>query len=268
MTIQNAIICAFIYWLMRYLDNCTSWDAMARPIVVAPFIGLALGDMKTGIVMGASLEAVFMGISAIGGSIPSDGLSATVISVAYAITVGGADAMETGLALAMTIGTLMSSFSSMFTPVWASLAPLWEKEAEKCNPGRFALLNWIMEGVRGLPQTIVCFFALAYGVNGLQAFLDACPAFIMTGLAASGKMMTAVGFGILLAMIWNKEIAVFYFIGFIFAESLGLSSLGIAVIAAGIALTIFFIEKHMLDLSKNTIKNEDKDAKNTEEEFF
>ena len=251
MTIQNAIICAFIYWLMRYLDNCTSWDAMARPIVVAPFIGLALGDMKTGIVMGASLEAVFMGISAIGGSIPSDGLSATVISVAYAITVGGADAMETGLALAMTIGTLMSSFSSMFTPVWASFAPLWEKEAEKCNPGRFALLNWIMEGV-----------------NGLQAFLDACPAFIMTGLAASGKMMTAVGFGILLAMIWNKEIAVFYFIGFIFAESLGLSSLGIAVIAAGIALTIFFIEKHMLDLSKNTIKNEDKDAKNTEEEFF
>ena len=60
----------------------------------------------------------------------------------------------------------------------------------------------------------------------------------------------------------------FYFIGFIFAESLGLSSLGIAVIAAGIALTIFFIEKHMLDLSKNTIKSEDKDAKNTEEEFF
>ena len=90
--------------------------------------------------------------------------------------------METGLALAMTIGTLMSSFSSMFTPVWASLAPFWEKEAEKCNPGRFALLNWIMEGVRGLPQTIVCFFALAYGVNGLQAFLDACPVFIMTGL--------------------------------------------------------------------------------------
>ena len=26
MTIQNAIICAFIYWLMRYLDNCTSWE--------------------------------------------------------------------------------------------------------------------------------------------------------------------------------------------------------------------------------------------------
>ena len=69
MDISSALACALVYWVMRYLDNTTGWDALARPIVVAPVIGLALGDPKTGIIMGASLEAIFMGISAIGGSI-------------------------------------------------------------------------------------------------------------------------------------------------------------------------------------------------------
>lgn len=48
-------------------------------------------------------------------------------------------------------------------------------------------------------------------------------------------------------MIWSTDIAVFYFVGFICAKSLGLSSLGIAVIGAAIALTLFFIDKRIID---------------------
>ena len=275
MDISSALACALVYWIMRYLDNTTGWDALARPIVVAPVIGLALGDPKTGIIMGASLEAIFMGISAIGGSIPSDALSGTVISVAYAIGAGGAGAMETGLALAMSIGTLMSSISSMFTPLWAGLAPYWEHLAAECKPRKFSIMNWIMEGVRGLPQTVVIFFGVAYGVTGLQAFLNVCPAWVMTGLHAAGAMMTAVGFGILLSMIWSKEIGAFFFVGFIMSKSLGLSSLGIAAIGACIALTIFYIEKNSLDNSKShakeitdDVKKADSKESSDEEAFF
>ena len=271
MTLSSALVCAFVYWLMRYLDNTTGWDAMARPIVVAPVVGLVLGDFKTGIIMGASLEAIFMGISAIGGAIPADALSGTVIAVAYAIGAGSEGAMETGLALAMSIGTLMSSISSMFTPLWAGLAPWWEKEAAECNPVKFSALNWIMEGVRGLPQTVVIFLGVAYGVSGLQAFLNVCPDWVMTGLRAAGSMMTAVGFGILLSMIWSKEIAVFYFVGFILSKSLGLSSLGIAVIGASVAITIFFVEKHALEYGqrqKEGASEADVKENNDEEEFF
>ena len=111
MSITAAIICAVVYAVINWLDPYTlSWQCLNRPIVVAPLVGLLLGDFQTGIIMGASLEAIFMGISAVGGSIPSDCLSGSIIAVAYTIVVGGDGAMETGLALSLTIGTVMSTW--------------------------------------------------------------------------------------------------------------------------------------------------------------
>ena len=221
MSITAAIICAVVYAVINWLDPYTlSWQCLNRPIVVAPLVGLLLGDFQTGIIMGASLEAIFMGISAVGGSIPSDCLSGSIIAVAYAIVVGGDGAMETGLALSLPIGTVMG---------------------------------------------------VAVGIEGLQAGLAACPAWVMTGLAAAGTMMTAVGFGILLSMIWSTDIAVFFFVGFICAKSLGLSSLGIAVIGAAIALTLFFIDKRIID-AKNAVAADPAAGAatpaNSEEDFF
>ena len=70
MSITAAIICAVVYAVINWLDPYTlSWQCLNRPIVVAPLVGLLLGDFQTGIIMGASLEAIFMGISAVGGPV-------------------------------------------------------------------------------------------------------------------------------------------------------------------------------------------------------
>ena len=61
MSITAAIICAVVYAVINWLDPYTlSWQCLNRPIVVAPLVGLLLGDFQTGIIMGASLEAIFM----------------------------------------------------------------------------------------------------------------------------------------------------------------------------------------------------------------
>jgi PTS system mannose-specific IIC component/fructoselysine and glucoselysine-specific PTS system IIC component len=273
MSISTAIICALVFFVIRMVDPyMLSWQCLNRPIVVGPLIGLLLGDFHTGIVMGASLEAIFMGISAIGGSVPSDCLSGTIIAVAYAILVGGDGAVETGLALSLSIGTVMSSFSSMFTPVWAALAPYWEKLAAECNPRKFKIQALLVNALTCVPSSLVIFLGVAFGIDSLSAGLAACPAWVLTGLSAAGSMMTAVGFGILLSMIWSADICVFYFVGFICSKSLGLSSLGIAVIGAAIALTLFFLEKNIVD-AKKSVGSSDNVAvaagpANSEEDFF
>ena len=261
MSITAAIICAVVYAVINWLDPYTlSWQCLNRPIVVAPLVGLLLGDFQTGIIMGASLEAIFMGISAVGGSIPSDCLSGSIIAVAYAIVVGGDGAMETGLALSLTIGTVMTTINTMLMPLWAGLAPYWERLASECKPNKFRAISMVVNFIACLPGAAIIFLGVAFGIEGLQA-----------GLAAAGTMMTAVGFGILLSMIWSTDIAVFFFVGFICAKSLGLSSLGIAVIGAAIALTLFFIDKRIID-AKNAVAAAPAAGAatpaNSEEDFF
>ena len=265
--VQSAIVVALVYWFINVLDQSfLSWQCLSRPIVVAPLVGLLLGDFHTGIVMGASLEAIFMGISAIGGSVPADSLSATCISVAYSILTG-ADA-ETGIALALPIGTLMSSWNAMLTPIFASLAPYWENLCQK-NIKAFTVQTLLFTTfVQPLVNTVVLFIAVASGIEGLNAALAVLPAWVMTGLGAASSMMTAVGFAILVSMIWSNEVGIFFFVGYVLSSVTGLDSLKVAIIAAAIAITMFFGEKRHID-TKNAMANSSAaTAVNDEEDFF
>lgn len=268
-----ALACTIVYYLLSQIDMMLSWQCLTRPIVVAPLVGLALGDFTTGVIMGASLEATFMGISAIGGAIAADATLGSVIAVAYAIVAGGGatpETITTGLTLAMTIGTLMVPINNLFQPLWILLVPYWEKLAAKAEPKKFFWQNMAVYMVAGLPKAIILYISVAVGVTGLENFIAVCPAWVMTGFGAAGGMMTAVGFGILLSMIWDAKICVFYFVGFICAKTLGLSSLGIAVIGAAVALTIFFIKKDIVDATKNNAGTavSTTGPANSEEDFF
>ena len=71
--------------------------------------------------------------------------------MAYAIVVGGDGAMETGLALSLTIGTVMSTISTMLMPLWAGLAPYWERLASECKPNKFRAISMVVNFIACLP---------------------------------------------------------------------------------------------------------------------
>ncbi len=260
--VQSALLAALVFWAINTVDRLLAWQTFARPIVAAPLTGLVLGDLNTGIIMGASLEAIFMGISAIGGSIPSDPLSSAIIAVAFTI-ISGSDA-ETGLALAMPIGILIASFNAMVNPILALFAPYWENLAASGNMKAFNLQTITFSILFDrLANTIVLFLGIAYGVEGLQKFLASLPAFVTKGLGASSSMMTAVGFAILTSMIWNKELGGFFFVGFVLSTYLKLGPLPIAIFGAVVSIMYFYNDKKILD----TVKASKKDVKSGEDFF-
>lgn len=264
--VSSALQICLVYYIVSLLDPyILSWQCINRPIVVAPLAGLVLGDFHTGIVMGAALESIFMGISAIGGSIPADATTASIIAVAYTILTGST--AEAGLAIALPIGTVMASIANMFAPLWASLAAYWEKLAAECNPKKFMIQTMAVNMITPLINTVILFFAVAYGVEGLQSFLVSLPAWVMTGLGASTSMMLAVGFAILTSMIWNKEVGCFFFFGYVLVAYLGMGTLPIAIIGGVIAITMFFSEKRVIDL-KNSLAANPNTVSNDEEDFF
>jgi PTS system mannose-specific IIC component/fructoselysine and glucoselysine-specific PTS system IIC component len=267
MMIQAASIVAIAYFIITILDlNLLSWQCLNRPIVVAPIIGLVLGDVKTGIIMGASLESIFMGISAIGGAVPADACSASVIAVAYTILTGAT--AEEGLAIALPIGTVMASFNSIVTSLINSpLAAYWEKLAVKdMKKFKFQTIAWMC--ISNLIPTVILFLAIAFGVEGLNSALNMLPSWVMNGLTAASSMMVGVGFAILTSMIWDGEVGIFFFVGYALAAYASLGTVPIAILGAAIAVTLFFINKNIINTKKDLQINAAPNQKKDEEDFF
>lgn len=261
--LQSALICTFVFWLCGTIDfSLMSWALFTRPMICGPIIGFLLGDLKTGILMGGSIEAIYMGVSNIGGSAPADPLPSTIIAVAYSILTGSD--MAAGIMLAMPIGTLMQSFTNMLTPFYASLSVYWEKLAASGNTRRLTWQVILFDSfIQRIAQMIVLFLSIAFGVEGIQNLFNTMPGWVINGFGAASSMMTAVGFAILTSMIWSKEVGGFFFVGFVLAKYLGLGTLPIAILLAVAAILTFYSEKKLKELTAVNAADSQR-----EEDFF
>lgn len=263
--VEAAFRISLAYYIITFIDPyILAWQTLNRPIIIAPLTGLILGDLQTGIIMGAALESIFMGISAIGGQIPADAATASVIAVSFTILTGGS--AEAGLALSMPIGTLMARFNELLRPLTSAMAPYWETIAHE--PKKHFVQTWLFHAVMMLIPTIVLFFSVSYGIDGIQNFLASMPAWFMTGLNAASGMMIGVGFAMLASMIWSKKYSYFFIVGFVFVVYLQLDILAIAIIGASIAATIFIIDSKIINAGKIASGRKPGENVNTEEEFF
>jgi PTS system mannose-specific IID component len=47
--------------MFGHMEDFLGASLLSRPLVLAPLVGLVLGDIKQGIIIGATLELIFMG---------------------------------------------------------------------------------------------------------------------------------------------------------------------------------------------------------------
>jgi len=251
-----ALKCTLVLWLYGLFDttlNC--WGVFQRPIVAGTLTGLLLGDLKTGVIMATTIEGIYMGVSNIGASAPSEPCSATIISVAFTILTG-AD-ITAGIALAVPIGTLMQQVSNMWMPILGTLAPYWENLAASGNTRKYKLQVLLFDAFLGrFPTYVIMFLSVAFGIEGLQALYAKFPDWLLRGLTATSQMMAAVGFANLTRIIWSNDIGGFFFVGYILAKYLKLDTLPIAVLLTVVAIYVFYSDKKNIKLDELTEKEE------------
>lgn len=72
MSISLALTFGIMYWL----SQCKLWygilHLLRQPMVLAVPIGLIMGDLPNAMIMGASLQMIYLGAIAPGGTLPSD----------------------------------------------------------------------------------------------------------------------------------------------------------------------------------------------------
>lgn len=265
-----ASLCVFICFGGNWLWGQTMIE---RPLVVGAVAGLVFGDLQTGILIGASLEAIFMGAVDIGGALSAEPVTATVLATTFAITLNVN--MKAALALAVPIG-VFAAFISMFLKnvVMNIFAPLVDKVAANDDSKGLTKLHFGMWFINYFVFSLVTFFSVLAGAQPIQHLVKQIPANLMAGLAATGGLLPAVGFAILLRMLWSKNLSPFYFLGFILAAYVNLPSVAIAAIGIIIVILQWNRDKQIMDL-ENKQKNintthiaETLDNKDQEEEEF
>lgn len=254
---STALVVALTYWLIYWVDESFSWQALVRPIVAGPIFGLVLGDVKTGIILGGMLEAIYMGVVSIGGGAPADAYVATALVVTYVIK--GGISLEAGIAISFPIGTLARNINTLVLPMHAYLIRWFEKFAASGDYKSYSRFQEIYRIVFSrFFHTIVIFLGVWLGGEAVVAFFDILPPYVLNGLKVAGSLFPAVGLGILLTMIYKKELIGFLVMGFVLAAYLGVGTMGIALSAGAVAAIFYFI-----DAEKNA-----KLSSSKEEELF
>jgi len=235
----NALLIAFCYLLWQVADNWAGWQVFTRPIVLATLTGLMCGDLKTGVILGAELEAIYMGVSSIGGEAPSNYQAASVLCVGFVVLSHAS--MEVGLSLAVTVGTLINAVKPFTQALALALHPWFMKIAETGNVKKFRIAMWLQViFVSQLLNTITVFLVALGGELGLQSLIANCPAWLMNGFNASANVLVVVGLCLTTQAIWNGATTVMYVIlGFVAVKYLALPVLPIALIGTVIAFAHF-----------------------------
>lgn len=237
--VAQALIVSLVNFLVCWIDNILGTQIFIRPLVVSTITGALLGDLHTGIVMGAALEAMYMGFSSIGGSIPVDPNSGSVLAVSFAILTK-AD-MDTALALSLPIASAVNLVSLLVVTVSSMLEPFFTRLINEGKMKQFSIAHQVVNAVlMTLPYYIVIFVGIAFGIQHLESFIALLPSYVIHGMEVAGGILPGVGFAILLNMIWTKEIAVFFFAGFVFSRFMKLPTFAIVIMAATIALSVYF----------------------------
>lgn len=225
------ILVAFFAYMHCYMGSTMH----NRPIIVAPLVGLVLGDLQTGIIIGATLELVFMGAFPVGASNPPDFVSGTIISTAYVILSGSE--VTAAVVLAVPIATLVLLFDNFMMTVvltWAShIADGYAEKGDIKGVERVQILFGIGNK---LVLALVVGAGFIVGVPVIEKVLSYIPEFVTYGLDVAAGVIPAVGFAMLARMMISKKTAAFLILGFLMAAYFGISVTGIALFGVVVAL--------------------------------
>lgn len=222
------------------LDQFGPHLGFRKPLLASVGVGIILGDLPTAIMIGATMELMWLGVNNIGAYVPPDVISGTIVGASLGIMSGGDTASAIALAVAVGVptATLVQQLNMFVMTTNITLLHGADKAAES---GNFKSINkyfWIAGFCFFLTRAVPTFIATGIGsyvIENIMDFLTNDVPWVLTGFSIAGKMMPAVGLAMLLNMMLKKDMWIFLLVGFVFAAYLGVPTLGIALVAAAAA---------------------------------
>lgn len=212
-------------------------NLLNTPIVEATLVGLICGDVTTGLLMGATLQLIFMGFVGIGVTSLPNSSAGTILAVAFA-TMSNLEP-EAAIALSMPIAMLFQPcgiIPRIFNNIWN---PKMDLAAEKGDYKAMERYFWCGVAAFAVVYFVPMFLALYFGSGAVEAIINAIPQVILDGLNKASTLLPALGIALLMNYIMDRDSTPYVFLGFVLAAFLGMNTLGIAAIGLIIAVVYY-----------------------------
>ena len=208
------IVVAFIAGVASVVDE----RQFHRPLVACTLMGLALGDLPTGIMLGGFLELIALGWMNVGAAMAPDSALASTISAL--VVIQGHQNIDTGIAIAVPLaaaGQVLTIFVRTITVFFQHQADNFAKTANFRGIELMHLSGMALQGLRvAIPTAIVALISS----DELTRLLGMIPEQVTIGLRIAGGMITVVGFAMVINMMRSKALMPFFFLGFIAAAAI------------------------------------------------
>lgn len=234
-----------------------------RPLVTGALTGLVLGNFSQGLIIGATLELMWLGVTGIGGYTPPDTISGAILGTAFAIIAN--KGVEAGIALAVPISLITQQLDVLAKTITIRFAHSVDEKFDGTNLSIIDRSHYLSLLVITLFKVVPIFFAILIGSSYIEGLFNMIPEFVMKGLNVAGGMLPAVGFAMLINSMMRDKYWIFIILGFFAAAFLKLDTIGVAILAV---IVVYFM--NMSKGKEKTSANkelENKQEENEEEEY-
>lgn len=236
--VGKALIVAIFTGLCKF-DGMSAQTMLSRPLICGTVMGFLLGDIATGLYVGASLEFIYLGSVGIGAAIPPDSTSATCIAVAFCV-ISGID-KDVAVSFAIPVASFTQLLGMLWWTINIGVIHAADKTAETGNIDGMAKWHFLGGFLLFLTGFIPGFVAVAFGAPQVEALVNATPAWVLEWLRLAGNMLPAVGFGILFIMMDKPKLTPFFMIGYVIAAAMGGTLISTAII--GLAAALLYVNQ-------------------------
>lgn len=226
---------AFVVATERYSESFY----ISRPLIVSTLTGLVCGDLKTGIMAGGLVELAFIGIVPVGGTAIPDAISVAIMTVVIALTQN--ITITAAFGLAFTVGYLMQYLLILQRMAYSLFVKKTDQLARNCEIGKMTAYQIMGYVIIGLMFAVVIFVVTYWGQGVIGTLVKKFPVELTHGLSVAGGLLPAVGFGILLSIIYKPQYLPYLILGFVITSFLKFNNiLPTAMIGAAFALLHYY----------------------------
>ncbi|HFI0640575.1 TPA: PTS mannose/fructose/sorbose/N-acetylgalactosamine transporter subunit IIC [Streptococcus suis] len=236
------ILLLTLYSAYQICDELTIVSSAGSPIFAGFITGLIMGDMATGLTIGASLQLMVLGVGTFGGASRIDATSGAVLATAFSVS-QGIDPELAVSTIAVPVAALL-----VYTDIAGRFSTTFFAHRVDAAIERFDYAgierNYLLGAIPwALSRAFPVFLALAFGGEFVDAMVKTIEQYqwIANGLTLAARMLPGLGFAILLHYLPLKRNLHYLAVGFAITAMLtvlygNVSALGGAV--AGIVGTL------------------------------